>query len=74
MNKKKNIDFACEQLVNIVHGEVTRIFSTGEIIKKYGIEIEKKGILELDAAGEKRNPGDYNGIEICNLCNSLLWK
>ena len=54
MNKEKNIDFACEQLVNIVHGEVTRIFPTGKIIKKYGIETEKKGILELDADMQKK--------------------
>lgn len=48
MNRIDSVDFICEQLVNIVHGEVTRISRTGKIIKTYGIEKQQNSILELD--------------------------
>ena len=44
MNRIDSVDFICEQLVNIVHGEVTRISRTGKIIKTYGIEKQQNSI------------------------------
>ena len=49
----KDIDYICEQLVNIVHGEVTRFTTDGEIIKTYGIEKNASSFLVLDPAVKK---------------------
>ena len=47
-NGEESIDFICEQLVNIVHGEVTRFSPSGEVIKTYGVQKQRSSILNLD--------------------------
>lgn len=54
MSKGNNVDFVCEQLVNIVHGEVTRVSRMGKIIHTYGVEKQRSSILNLDIDMKKR--------------------
>lgn len=58
MNRETNSDFIFEQIVNIIHGEVTRISLTGEVIQSYGINKDQKSILCLDS----------------NMCNNISLK
>ena len=44
MNRETNSDFIFEQIVNIIHGEVTRISLTGEVIQSYGINKDQKSV------------------------------
>lgn len=43
-----DISFVCEQLVSIVHGEVTRFSVEGQLLKLYGTEKEENSIIMLD--------------------------
>ena len=51
---EENINFICEQLVNIVHGEVTRCSLSGEVIQTYGVEEQQSSILNLDIDMRKK--------------------
>lgn len=54
MNREDNVNFICEQLVNIVHGEVTRCSLSGEVIQIYGVEKQDNSILNLDTDMRKK--------------------
>lgn len=54
MNREDNVNFICEQLVNIVHGEVTRCSLSGEVIQTYGVEKQGSSILNLDTDMRKK--------------------